>query len=338
MKYFCNLRLFVFGWCLVWSATSAIAQQSPKNQIIPGDLANRLRWIQFDIVGGRILASSEQIGTSANNSVSGSGERKERLSIDLNNSAPNLRYELSDPLREINIEVTGGERLLIKDVRDFEGRKSTVELTQVPDQDLTLTIEDELGKRTAGRGPTLWHVLLAEPEITKDSLAPTLELLRPGWKLAAVAHAVEEALFQNARAQRKIDRKRWNEWISSTSSPRFAERERAERNLISAGREILPYLRSLDRSRLDSEQWCRVRNVISSLDDLQGDSVEQTVSLLANDPRAWLTLLNRDELRKRQVALDQLSMLTGEIIAFDPVASEEERKNQWNVLQDAFKN
>jgi hypothetical protein len=288
--------------------------------------------VQFEIVGGRIIASSIHVGANMNSSSNTNG-RREKISIDLTGTAPDIHYELVDKTTEIMLDVKDGEDVKIRNVRKADKTSQSIEYVQEPGKDLTLTIEDRAGKRTLS-APTLWHLLLDEPDMTRTMLGPTLELLKPGWRLASMTDAIEEALCQNARLRRSDDRPRWESWIRELSSMHYADRLEAERRVLGAGKEILPFLRSLDRTALDAEQWRRVRNVIESLDDSETDTVEQTVSLLVGDPRAWMTLLGRNDESKRRLAKAQIESITGSPIDFDPQAAPEIRKQQLEKLRE----
>jgi hypothetical protein len=305
------------------------AQPSP-----PGILASRLRWVQFEIVGGRIIASSIHAGANMNSS-NNSGNRREKISIDLTGASPNIHYELADKTTEITLDVKDGDEFSIRSQKKVGETTQAVEFTQTPREEITLTIEDQTGKHTK-TAPTLWHLLLDDPEVTQNTLAPTLELLKPGWRLATLAAAVEEALCQNARLRRSDDRTRWEGWVRELSGAHFADRLEAERKLLGAGREILPFLHGLDRTALDAEQWRRVRNVIEALDNSKTDSVEQTVSLLVGDPRAWLLLLSRNDESKRCLAKTQIESLLGSSIEFTPDAAPEIRQQQIEKLRERF--
>lgn len=314
-------------------STSLASAQGPTAALVNPAFASKLRAVQFEVVGGRIVGNSVHVGTNMNTSTTGEGGRSERLSIDLNNAAPNVRYDLVDKQQNLKLEVTEGDKILIRHVQKENAGPKTVEFNQTPREDLTLTIEGAHEKRTI-RGATLWHLLLAEPETTTATLAPMLEMLRPDWKLATLAGAIEEALCQSARLKRTVDRSQWPGWVADLSSSRYVVRRDAERNLLETGREALPYLLGLERSTLDAEQWRRVRNIIESLDTQQGDSIEQTVILLSSDPRIWVSMLDRNDLSKRQLAKDQLKAIRGTPVDFDPAADAVLRGQQINSLRE----
>jgi hypothetical protein len=312
-------------------ARQAIGQDGAL--INPG-LSSRLRWVQFEIVGGRIAATSIHAGTNMNSS-SNAGGRRERLMIDLTGAAPNLHYELSTKADDINLEVNDGEQVIVRQAHKTEPGAIIVEFRQVPRQYLSLSITEGEKKRVV-TGPTLWHLMLTEPEIAKKYLAPALELLRPNWRLPQLADAIENELWQEARSRRTPDRQQWAAWVAELAKPRFSERQAAERQLLTAGREVLPFLQNLDRAKLDPEQWRRVRNLITSLDSEQSDSVDQTVSFLSGDIRVWITLLERGDEAKRRLALKQIETIAGIQIDFDPAASAEERIQQIERLRKQF--
>ena len=66
--------------------------------------------------------------------------------------------------------------------------------------------------QTSVRGPTLWHLLLAKPDLCREHLVPLLENLRPGWGLARMAEQIEDTLCKVAQAQRVPDRARVTAW------------------------------------------------------------------------------------------------------------------------------
>lgn len=316
------------------TATSPLPQaQGPSAALVNPGFAAKLRAVQFDVVAGRIVGSSIHVGSNVPPITTGEGGRSERLSIDLNNPAPTIRYELVDKKTNLKLDVSEGEKILIRYVQHEGVGSKTIEFNQQPHEDLTLTIEDAGGKRTI-QGTTLWHLLLVEPATTKQTLAPMLEILRPDWKLSMLAGAIEEALCLSARLKRTVDRSQWPAWVAELANPRYVVRRDAELKLLEAGREALPFLMSLDRSTLDAEQWRRVRNAIDSLDAQQGDSLEKTVILLSSDPSIWISMLDRDDLSKRQLAAEQLKSIRGGPIDFDPAADAAFRAKQLNTLRE----
>lgn len=309
------------------------AQRVPIEAIAGSTLVARLRWVQFDVVSGRLVATPLHLGTTLSTSTT-VNDRRESLSIDLSNASPNIRYEMSAPGEELRIETQDGTQFLLRRVRRNDEVTTQVELMQpATDEGLTLSITRDGLTRTHRRA-TVWHLLLEEPDATVELLGPLFELMRPGWKIASQMEAAERSLCEAARFRRSSNVQLWAKAVSQLASAKYPERTAAERELLSAGRDVLPYLRSLNRELLDAEQRRRIRFVIESLDSNEGDTAEQIVALLSPDPVAWLSLLNRPELAKRKLAYEQLTYLLDRPVEFDPNGDEAVRAEQLNLLRE----
>jgi hypothetical protein len=313
----------------------AVAQPVAIDGAVGSTLVARLRWVQFDIVGGRLVATPLHIGSNINTSTS-INHRRENLSIDLSNPAPNIRYELTATDEELRIEVRDGDQFLLQRVRKIDDAPVKVELSQAAaNEPIKLTIERGNQSHLYERA-TVWQLLLEDRQVTAELLSPLFELMRPGWKLAGLMDTVERALCEEARYRRGNNEDLWAKAVAGLASSHYPVRTAAERELLAVGREVLPYLRSLDRQSLDAEQRRRIRFVIDSLDTSEGDSLEQIVSLLSSDRATWLTLMKRPELAKRKLAYEQLVRLEGPSVEFDPAANESVRAAQIDALQARF--
>jgi hypothetical protein len=152
--------------------------------------------------------------------------------------------------------------------------------------------------------------------------------------LAETAAAIETELFQAASVGRLPDRQRWAALVAQLADERFPRREAADRELRSAGRVVLSYLRGLELSRLDAEQQYRVRRIILSLSRQTGDdTAEGFAPQLSEDPDIWLAFLSRQEESTRRLAARQLAAILGEPIRFDPAADTATRKAQIEQLR-----
>lgn len=292
----------------------------------------RNRFVQYGIVSGRVVGVSGQVGPiMTHNLVNPATGRNERVSIDLTSGLPNVRYEMTSPQENLSIELADADQLTVRRVIKQKNQR-TVEFQQPHRGDLVLTVTDGSQPRRV-RGASLWHLALAEPELCRQELFPLLELLRPSWHLAPLASAIEEALLRWAAAQRTSDRRQWHAWADALASPRFAEREAAERRLLDAGPAVVPFLENLDQAPMDAEQRSRVRGVIDRLDDAAEDTVESVVTWLAADPQPWLSLLGRPERSTRELAARQLGLLLGAPLDFDPAADEAVRTAQLSRLR-----
>ncbi len=294
-------------------------------------VAEMLRYVQFRVVGGRIVAECSRQGlnltTETRDVASG---RWERLTLDMSNDAPGLRYERKSSHDDVVIELSDGEHLIVR--RTVSEPAASVEFEQSPDGELTLTIA-EGGKERQVVAPTLWHLLLVEPQIGQKQLVPLLELLRPSWQLAGKATAIEQSLLRWAETQRHVDRARLARLVQALGDPHYSQRRAAARELAASGEPALMYLAGLRRQDLDAEQWQRVQVLLSALAGDHEDTAERSVAWLAGDLQVWLALAARDDLSIRQAAADELRLLLNGPIDFDPGAVSAERAAQLKHLE-----
>ena len=309
-------------------AGPARAQQDDAELALNPSIANKLRWVQFGIFGGRLVGSSAHYGTNVSSTTSNplTGGR-EKLTVDITSGLPGIRYEMTNAREELAIELAEGDQLSIRRTRKSNSPVVSLAFQQVTGQNLSLTLGEGSTQRIL-RGESIWHLLIAHPTDCRKHLLPVLELLRPNWRLATTATALEEALLRRAGSHTRIDRQAWAALVAQLNSDRFASREAADHKLRAAGYSVLAYLQNLDRKSLDAEQRDRIREIIDSLSDQQEDSVERTVISLASDPQIWLSLLDREPDAKRRQAAGQLAALLDGAIEFDAAADEATRQLQ----------
>ena len=313
------------------AAGVAVGQAPPPEPLSPSRTnAARLHWLQYAMVGGRVVVSSAYYGTNMTLGPLQVGSRRERLQVQINPGAINLRYELAGPDEQLRIELVESQRLRIQRTRtaplyelDFEQESG------VP---LRLSLEGEQGKRQI-EGDGFWQLYLADPELVRQHLVPLLEILRPGWQLASTGAAIEDALAQRTHDPRRGALARSAQWVERLASPKFADRESAQRQLTAAGPIVVPYLQGLDRRRLDAEQAARVRAIIEALSADNEDSADRVATWLSGDEQVWLSLAGRSEPAKRLAAARQLALLLGEPPDFDPLADAAVRQAQLEHLR-----
>jgi hypothetical protein len=281
--------------------------------------AVRGNWMQFNIISGRIQVSSSQPITVSNGS--------ERLSIRPDGNQSSVDYEASQAEEVFHFDVKEGNRVHVR--REIRGKTPLiVDFLQTPAQSVTLTLVVD-GKTTAYRADGLWQLLLIEPEVCRQHLAPMLDLLRPDWQLADRAAQIEDELLQSAATGQLPDRQRWDALVRQLADDRFARREAADRELRAAGPAVMPYLERLDFAHLDAEQQSRVRRILAELtEDIDDDTVSQVAVGLATEPAVWLGMLARPQERTRRLAADQLARLLGAPVDFDPAAAPAVRQSQ----------
>ena len=291
------------------------------------------------MVGGRIQAVANEANVeSEKSSELGTGFR-EKLAVSSDESqAASIHYELSAGAERLSVEVIGGRRITIRrghaktsraadDSQPFE-----VEFHQPLDGPLTLNVTDRHGVRMV-RGPTLWHLLLYEPELCRAQLLPLLQMFRPDWHLPDTADAIEAEMLRNAAAYRPENLKRWAALVADLASDKFSVRRHADRRLRAAGMTVIPYLQSLDRRRLDFEQLSRIDEIVAATETDDEDQAGEVAAHFMPDREIWLVFLDRPLESTRQTAARQLSYWLGAPIAFDPAASEPVRSRQLAALR-----
>jgi hypothetical protein len=313
-------------------ATAQDFEDDGPDTILAPSLLARLQTVHYGIVSGRLVATSDRSDTSMTLNLTNQS-RRERVSIDVTTGLPTIHYEMTSAAEELLIDVTDAEQFSIRHTYKDPARlgkdpiRLGLEFQQERRGDLVLTLTDGGTKRTL-RATSLWHLVLNAPKECRVELFPLLEMMRPSWHLASTSGAIEESLSRWAGAHRVADRRTWQQWVTELGSPRYAERQEAERNLLDAGPAVLPFLEHLEQGHLDAEQRIRLRGIIGLLDDDHEDTVERVVMWLAADPEVWLSLLSRPDESRRRLAADQLSRLIGSLIDFDPAADDAAREVQ----------
>ncbi len=298
-------------------------------------LAGQLRMFQLRVVSGRITASGPASHQNLTSNCLGN-QRREHLSIDLGGGQPDVTYERTAPDERLSCEIEDGSKVTIQLVPRSASERATVIFHQPNEGSLTLTVATDQGSHIY-HAPTLWQLLIFEPEVCREHLVPLLELLRPSWQLGSQAQEIEKTLCQERVVKEGIDHAGWQSYIRALASARFVERERAEQQLIECGPIIVPYLRSQERSALDAEQAFRMRRIIRTLAaEVDEDTPERVAVALAGDPRVWYSLLARDDVAVRRTAGQRLGKLLAAEIEFHPDGTPEQRTEELARLAERF--
>lgn len=298
-------------------------------------LLNRVthnNWLRCGIVGGRVTIDGSRLGNLRSSTKRGQGA--ESLNIHNENGQFALSYQRTTAAEQLVIEVgAGGDRVLMRRTPQGGSALPFVEFNQVPNEPIVFTLGSG-AERQVHRARGVWQLLIARPTPCRRHLAPLLELLRPDWKLAETADAVEAKLLSEAATVGTSGRTRWAALVAQLTHESFARREAADRALRGGDPGALAYLRQLDFARLDAEQQFRIRRIIEVLAAQDNeDSVEQAAAALAVDPMVWLALLERPQPATRQTAARELSALLGEQIPVDPAADPDTQKDRREQLR-----
>jgi hypothetical protein len=338
----------LFGPIISVQAQDANRTETATQQ--PGNLWTRHGWVHLQIVGGRIDATF----TSSGQVREDIGDRHEDLVVEGTDSSSSARYDLITPTEHLSAEIVHGddsaERVVIRhemipavptkagkppskpESGSAKVEKEIVELRQSGTGPISFSVVSG-GQTRKIDAPSLWHLLIAEPQLCKQHLIPLLESLRTDWPLASTAAEARQQLLNAAGDWRDDQRVRWIALVTALGDQRFAVRERAERELRSAGRAALPYLRNLQRSDLDAEQWRRVTDLIAVHDEFAEDTPESISVRLLGDRKLWFALLSDEVDSTRKIAVSQLAILIGVKVDFDPAADLATRQRQIEALK-----
>jgi len=310
--------LFVASW---WLATATPVPVVAQEIALSPNLANQLRSIlQVRMSAGRVTAGSQFNGRSMNSSTQ-SQDRQEKLTIDLTGNAPSIDYELSTQDFRVIVDMDEGNVLRILRTPQADGKSTRFDFRQPSEGKLTVTIGENPPERIY-QADSVWHLAIAEPEMTRTELEPLLRLLRPGWPLVSEATAIEQALFKQIDVSRGFDRQSWSVLVAQLRSHSYVERNEADRRLRELGQVVVPYLRNISNAELDAEQNYRIRTIIRRYGSgATEDSPETASTWLAADPEVWYALAARTDAKHREAARAQLAMLLGEPVVLDSDAT-----------------
>lgn len=287
---------------------------------------NRSGWFQSSIVGGRIAVAGRRFGNSVNESRN--GNMHEKLTVQFAGRDATVSYQATSPQGTLSVEISGESRVHVTQKPEGESKLADVEFLQDSGELLSLTVGPE-DERQTYRAKSIWHLAIAEPEVAAKQLVPILELFSPDVDLAGTAAEVEATLLREAAGRRRPDRDRWAMLVGQLADDQFARREMADRLLRREGRIVVTYLSRIDPNTLDAEQQYRIHRIIQALSAEDGsDTPEQVAGRLAGDPDVWLSLLSRPEETTRRTALEQLQVVLGKPVVFDPAADPSTRIKQ----------
>jgi hypothetical protein len=291
-------------------------------------LAERLRWVEFHIVLGRLAALNPRFPHNRTQSADDAGVGvRQSMSLSVRGGVPSIHYELVDQEQQLTVDFIDGDHVTIRREPRGDAPTGGLHFTQAPKSGLTMVV-DLPDQRREYSAATLWHMMLAEPEACREHLVPILELLRPNWQLLDKAKQVEEGLFRAARSHRGPARSLLRELVGQLASTDFRQRQAADRELRSYGQAIIAFFDELDERELDAEQRLRISRIREALAVQEGDTPMRVAARLADDQRIWLTLMGDEDPSRRGLAASQLERLWGRPIDFDPQASESQRRAQ----------
>lgn len=284
------------------------------------NLANQFRYVHVGMRSGRVTAASQFSGRSLNSSTQ-SDDRKEQLNIDLTGAAPSIHYELTTSGFKIVVQLDNGSELRIRRIPQGEGKTKYLEFHQPADGPITVTVGQNPPEKMS-EFESVWHLLIAEPELARTEVEPLLRLLRPGWPLVSEGQAIEQSLYKQVDVERNYDRQAWSALVAQLRAEHYADRLLADRRLRELGQVVVPYLRNLAPSQLDAEQAYRIRMIVRRYGiTSEEDSPDSAAAWLAADPEVWYGLASRAVGPQRTKVRSQLALILGEPVVLDADAS-----------------
>jgi hypothetical protein len=312
--------LVAWGW--IWLEGTNLQGGEPGCQP-EQSLVTRQKWAQFVVRQGRVtvLVARGQTGTLACQGPDHDWE--ETFGIHATPEALSVRYVYRRPADSATFQFSGPDQLEIERIRSVPETPGAVApatrrvtFRQIPNRDLELTVRNGDSEQTA-HAPTIWHLLLLEPELCRRELLPLFQSLRPRWQLEHQAAHLESLLWTQTfeRPVPPIDL-----LMARLKDERFEVRRQADRELRAHGPMLWPFLAELDTRRMTAEQARRVHHLRESLATPSEDTPHRVAGWLAYDARLGRRWRESSEPARRQFALRQLGTLeAAQAVARQPV-------------------
>jgi hypothetical protein len=295
----------------------------------------RLRWVRFDLVQGRVQATTNRSDQSRQHAADyGESGHRETLHVSIDQGLISLKYQSIAPNKSLHIDVVRRGEVQICMADQTAGQQRVI-VYQQPQQD-AVSLQVTCGGQppTRWEAASLWHLMLAYPDQCRQHLVPTLELLRPNWNLEQDRQEILAHLVKVRPEQYIVSRAEIDELVEQLNDPRFRVRQLADRELRSLGPCGLIYLDRIDPQTLAPEQRERVWRIRAAIAASSTDTPACIAARLSHDRGVWITLLGDDDRRTRDVAKRQLSHLCQGEIDFDPLADPDQRALQIANLRD----
>lgn len=321
-----NLRPDSRAWAQ--SPTSTLPVLSSNSQYA---LLLHEHWLKLEVVGGKLSLMNCRCGQSRTAAVGTEQDAaRQSLAIQVLPDLVVVHYESQANGELLTIDADR-DRTLIIEQRLVGADQPLLLYKQLGCGRVTLEVGNSTKQVYTAR--SFWHLMLTHEEVVDQHLLPLLEELRPQWRLAEQLGMVRRHLVDLAGSEELASREQWLQWVKDLASNDFPTRQSADRKLRAAGQAVISVLERIPISDLDAEQRRRVRSIVSDLRDLSHDTPQRVASWLVDDSSAWLSLLDSDETTERRRASDQLTLLWGELVTFDPLAPPKVRQQQISELR-----
>ena len=308
-------------------------QTSWGQEIHTSDLIQRLNWIRFELVQGRIITRDTRQGQSRSATVTNEKKKiREEVTLKIVGGTPLFQYQYQDSEQTIQIELINNHRLVIKRNPTANADWPRVEVQQSEQGPLRMIVVQGSSSQVY-TAKHLWQLMLSHPDPCRKHLYPLLELLRSDWQLEQWAEQVETSLIRMASYHTHPEYDHLQRLIEQLADPAFRTRQSADRQLRAMGQPVISYLNQLNTRNMTTEQRLRIRRICQSLTTRTGDTPEAVSAWLLSSPRIWFILMNRPENDIRELAHQQLSRLLQKKLVFNPAASPQQRQLQLGRIE-----
>ena len=300
---------------LIQMSSFAVAQSPVKTVEFLEPFIVRMNWVSFDAINGRI--GSRYIRRMQSRSLSlhhATLDAHEHAVVRTRGSEFSLKYELTSPRQSLQLQYdTNGVFQL--DYQRFDSKDEMVDPYRVNmRQNDTNPLKIEITRYNRTRiyqSNQIWLAMFAMPVKDRQCFVDVLARLSPRLDLELRFNDVLGNLSRIALQQQGGDFGVVRSLIKQLNSPRFTERQVADRQLRMFGRPLIGFLAGIDQSTLSTEQRVRLQRISQSLISQQSDTVEQVVTSLRMNPLTWLVLANRGDPVLRRGAFTQIEKLKG---------------------------
>jgi hypothetical protein len=307
----------------VLTLNPAVASLAGKPDV---SLLSRQSWVRFDIVLGRLVITHLRAGHGRTTNEPEGTEVREALAISNDPTTRSLRYDRVDASGSIELQASDGVLRIVKRAVDCD-RDWHVRFVQEAGRPVRLSvIVGEAAQEY--HFATVWHLLLAEPDVCRMHFIPLLELLRPDWRIRQMSERIETELLRRASREPQISPKEVARFVEQLDSREFVVRQTADNNLRNLGVSVLPYLARSREGLLSGEQRLRLTRICKDLSATGADTPTRVGAWLAHDHSVWLEYLSHERPAVRQAAADRLAGIHSKAITVDPLETETQRRNQ----------
>ena len=292
----------------------------------------RSGWVRTEVVLGRLCLLNTRVGHGRIASAKDGSDVQENLAIQADGQQIHLTYDAETPDERISLLVVNERDITFRRQRTRETRVVEVHFRQPAAGKISLRVLED-GKRTDFTAENLWQLMLTEDKTCQLGLEEMLLVVKPQFSLPETIATIEtQMLFLPTSDHRQ----HWDQLIAELADDQFEVRMAADRALREAGKLALGYLLKVNQTQFDSEQRQRIKRIVNDTALDTSDAPEIAAALIRDDLRAWLRLLESNDVAKRERAMAEVHMLSGKRISFNPQGPETARHEAVAALRKSL--